>query len=312
MSISDNDALSASVTLKTDPGKGRYTVASEDIKIGSIIAAEEPTAFILNPDDSSLILEFCHNCLRQIPMSFVPCEGCTSVIFCSKDCRKSAMSKTHRFECELDLYGMRSRSNASSFRIFLALQTILQYPIDEIDKLQKSHLMKMVAHEQIRIFEVELKNLAITTLILILLRKTSYYLKQSLKDDKPPENLTQQELKLAEMIDRLLRIQNYNTHPILTTNAITDNLTSNQNDFSVGLCRIGDSINVAIGSNFNHSCNPNTLRINSLGSPRTYLIASRNIPKGIYFFLKKYSTITLKLICFTFKLISQYFFLPFM
>ena len=172
MSISDNDALSASVTLKTDPGKGRYTVASEDIKIGSIIASEEPTAFILNPDDSSLILEFCHNCLRQISMSFVPCEGCTSVIFCSKDCRKSAMSKTHRFECELDLYGMRSRSNASSFRIFLALQAILQYPIEEIDNIQKSPLMKMVAHEQIRIFEVEMKNLAITILILVLLHST--------------------------------------------------------------------------------------------------------------------------------------------
>ena len=291
MSIPDNDALSASVRLKTDPGKGRYTIASEGIKIGSIIAAEEPTTFILNPDDSSLILEFCRNCLRQTPISFVPCKGCASVIFCSIGCRESAMSNTHRFECELDLYGMRSRSDASSFRIFLALQAILQYPIDEIDKIQKSNLMNMVAHEQIRIFEVELKNLAITILILVLLRKTSYYRQQSLKDDKAQENLTEQELKVAEIIDRLLKIQNFNTHPILTTHAIPDNLVSNQNDFSVGLCRLGDCINVMIGSNFNHSCNPNTLRINSVGSPRTYLIASRNIPNGTNCILNKYSTI---------------------
>ena len=166
----------------------------------------------------------------------------------------------------------------------------------------------MVAHEQIRIFEVELKNLALTILILVLLRKTSYYRQQSLKDDKAPDNLTQQELKVAEIIDRLLRIQNFNTHPILTTHATPDNLASNQNDFSVGLCRLGDCINVAIGSNFNHSCNPNTLRINSVGSPRTYLIASRNIPKGTFCILHKYSTITHP-IHFNIKQITQYFFL---
>ena len=229
--ILDNEALSASVEIQTNPMKGRYAVASEDIKIGSMIAVEEPITYILNPDDPSLILEFCHHCLRPCPFTFVPCKNCTSVLFCSITCREEAHRRTHRYECEIDLYGMRSKSNASSFRIFLALQAVLQYPMDKLDDIQ-------------------------------------------------PESLTPRELKLAEIINRLLRVQSFNTHPILTTHATTDNLSSNERDLNVGISRLGDCMNVSIASNFNHSCNPNTLRINSVGPPRTYLIASRNISKG--------------------------------
>ena len=275
--IPEIDALSAKVKLQTDPVRGRFAVASEDIKVGSIIAIEKPTIYLLNPDDPSLILEFCHHCLRPSPITFVPCQGCTSVIFCSKKCRETSLIKTHRYECELDLYGLRSKSDASSFRIFLALRAVLQYPIEE---LEKSNLLKMEAHNQTQLFEEELKILSLTILILVLLRNTSYYQEESLKDDIRTLNMTQRELKLAEVIGHLSRVQNFNSHPILTS--ITEELSSNKQDFNVGLGRLGDCINVAIGSNFNHSCNPNTLRINSVSPPRTFLIASRNIPQGKY------------------------------
>ena len=278
--ILDNGTLSASVEIQTNPMKGRYAVASEDIKIGSMIAVEEPITYILNPDDPSLILEFCHHCLRPCPFTFVPCKNCASVLFCSITCREEAHRRTHRYECEIDLYGMRSRSNASSFRIFLALQAVLQYPMDKLDDIENSKLMEMVSHDQEQEVEDELKNLSITILVLVLLRKTSYHSKEYLKDDVHPDNLSPKELKLAEIINHLLRVQNFNTHPILTTHSTNDNLSSNRSDLNVGLSRLGDCMNVTIASSFNHSCNPNTLRINSVGPPRTYLIASRNIAKG--------------------------------
>ena len=244
---------------------------------------EKPHHYLLNPDDLNAILEICRHCLGPCPISPIPCTGCTSVVFCSTTCRQASLfNGVHQYECELDLYHLRTKSNSSSFRIFLAFLAILQCPVAELEEIDNTNLMQMESHNQTRSFEEELKYLSITVLILTLIRRTSYY--HALGEANIMlNNLTDKELKVAQTIDRLLRVQNFNTHPILTTmQGIGRNRSLDKKDLEVGLSRIGDCINVVIGSNFNHSCNPNTLRISTVGtSLQTILIASRNIPKGI-------------------------------
>ena len=148
-------------------------------------------------------------------------------------------------------------------------------------EIGKTDIMKMESHDQTQSFEDELRYNSIIILILTLLRNTSYYKNEESTENPAPKgiDLTNQELKVAEIVDHLLRVQNFNTHPILTTN-VGQNRVSNKKEFNVGLSRLGDCINIVIGSHFNHSCNPNTLRINTVCPPQTILVASRNIPKG--------------------------------
>ena len=171
----------------------------------------------------------------------------------------------------------------SSFRIFLTFVALLQYPVEQLEDIENTDLMRMESHNQTRSFEDELKYITITIMMLVLLRKTSYYNGLIQENTSCSNNLNNKELKIAEIIDHLLRVQHYNAHPILTT---LDNINEQQfpkkeKELNIGLCRLGSCINVVLGSNFNHSCNPNTLRINTFSPLRTMLVASRNIPKGI-------------------------------
>ena len=255
-------------------------MANQDIRSGSIIAIEKPKDYLFNPDDVDILLRCCRHCFQPCQISPIPCTGCTSILFCSTSCRQASLDGIHRYECELDLYNFRSKSSSSSFRIFLTFIAILQYPIETLEEIGTTDLMKMESHNEIRSFEEELKYVVITILILALLKNTSFSKKISSQDHNTPSyNLTDQELKIADKINHLLRVQNFNTHPILTA-SVGDNQASNKREFNVGLSRLGDCINVAIGSHFNHSCNPNTLRINAVAPPQTILIASRNIQRG--------------------------------
>ena len=279
-SFLDTKGISEHVELLRNPEKGRYAVAREEIPIGAVIVEEASNYYLLNPDDPDLVLEFCRHCFQSIASDSqsIPCTGCSSVMFCSTTCRSASLEGVHKYECELDLYHLRSKSTPSSFRIFLSLLAVTSHSIEEVETLGEAEIMQMEAHHQHQNFEQELKYLSITMLILALLRKTSYYN----MDSKSGTNSTQllvEELKVAETVHHLLRVQNFNTHPLLT--AIQQN-GKNDKDFNVGLSRLGDCINVAIGSNFNHSCNPNTFRINTVCPPKTLLIASRNMKKGRY------------------------------
>ena len=65
--------------------------------------------------------------------------------------------------------------------------------------------------------------------------------------------------------------QDCNTHPIL---AMDEDVRGNQ----VGLVKLGNANYIAIGSFFNHSCAPNTCRVNA--GDATVLVATRNIAEG--------------------------------
>ena len=278
--FSDTKGISEHVKLLQNPKQGRYAVAREEIPIGAVIVEEAPNHYLLNPDNPDLVLEFCRHCFQSIASNSlsIPCTGCSSVMFCSTSCRSASLESVHKYECELDLYHLRSKSTPSSFRIFLSLLAVTRHSIEELETMGEAEIMQMEAHHQDQKFEQELKYLSITMLLLALLRKTSYYNVDS-KSGTNALQLLEEELKVAETVHHLLRVQNFNTHPLLT--AIEQN-GRNDKDFNVGLSRLGDCINIAIGSNFNHSCNPNTFRINTDCPPKTLLIASRNIKKGRY------------------------------
>ena len=84
--------------------------------------------------------------------------------------------------------------------------------------------------------------------------------------------MTEDEKFFALVLAEIFMIQDSNSHPVFRL----DLATSQNNE--VGLETIGSGVFPVIGSYFNHSCDPNTVRIN-VGKVN-YLLTSRTIQAG--------------------------------
>ena len=93
----DVPGVSSKVRIEENEVQGRFAVAVEDIPPGTIVAAGQPTVAILNPDNKSLIYQYCLQCLGDVPLPH-PCLTCSNVIYCSEQCRVQASTSFHRFD----------------------------------------------------------------------------------------------------------------------------------------------------------------------------------------------------------------------
>ncbi|XP_053424627.1 SET and MYND domain-containing protein 4 isoform X2 [Nycticebus coucang] len=108
-------SASSSVTLCTDPVKGRYLIATRDILPGELLVKEDAFVSVLNPGEMQPLHHgldskwrtritngdlYCHQCLRHT-LATVPCDGCSYAKYCSHECRQQAWELYHSIECSL-------------------------------------------------------------------------------------------------------------------------------------------------------------------------------------------------------------------
>ncbi|OBS83595.1 hypothetical protein A6R68_22396, partial [Neotoma lepida] len=106
---------SLSVSLHTDPLKGRHLVATRDILPGELLVKEDAFVSVLNPGEMPPLrhgLEnkwdtrvtngdlYCHRCLKHT-LATVPCGGCSYARYCSQECMQKAWECYHSTECPL-------------------------------------------------------------------------------------------------------------------------------------------------------------------------------------------------------------------
>lgn len=90
----------SNVKLEYKEDRGRFLVASEDIKPGEILIIETPYSSILLPEYYGT---HCQSCFIRI-LAPIPCWFCCKVRFCSDICRLEAWERFHKVECQqLDL-----------------------------------------------------------------------------------------------------------------------------------------------------------------------------------------------------------------
>ena len=82
--------MSRSVSIVTSESQGRHAMARQTIAPGSIVAAGQPTVALLNPDNKQLMMSQCLECLAEVTR-VSPCLTCSSVVFCSDQCRHKAV-----------------------------------------------------------------------------------------------------------------------------------------------------------------------------------------------------------------------------
>lgn len=173
-----------------------------------------------NPDDPKMMLKFCLHCLRATEAP-LPCLSCTSVVFCSSQCRTDACSSYHKYQCQLDLYSHRQHDTGGALDLFLPLKAVWEIPFsvlrqqwDENGDLKRNsefqRLWSMVTHEKERTIPGLVKVAVIAIFLLRCSRLTSY-LGKPLELDEP---LSTEEEWLGSILARLYMIQDMNAHPL--------------------------------------------------------------------------------------------------
>ena len=89
------DWISEKLQVEWGKGRGRYVVTSAPIEVGEELVRESPVVCLLH---HSHLGANCFSCLRPL-LRAVSCPTCSSVLFCSDACRKSASTSHHRLEC---------------------------------------------------------------------------------------------------------------------------------------------------------------------------------------------------------------------
>uniref|UniRef100_A0A2K6EVA3 Protein-lysine N-methyltransferase SMYD4 n=1 Tax=Propithecus coquereli TaxID=379532 RepID=A0A2K6EVA3_PROCO len=108
-------SASSSVSLCTDPLKGRYLIATKDILPGELLVKEAAFVSVLTPGEMQPLHQaldskwstkvtngdlYCHQCLKHT-LATVPCDGCTYAKYCSQECMQQAWELYHSIECSL-------------------------------------------------------------------------------------------------------------------------------------------------------------------------------------------------------------------
>ena len=280
-------ALSQLVTVGYSQEKGRHVLARHDITPGTVLGAEEAGVSVLGANN---LRSRCLNCLASV-LAGLPCLKCSEVVFCSSECRLEAMSGYHKYECQ-NMHLLKSGPN------FLALRAVTQYPLnyflqnrnkkfeqyDDSSGTELEGSKKYSSNDMRNLFNLSTKNadmekkmerFMVGAYLLKILQSMNYF-----EGEKKNEaSLTEEEVYIGILLSHFVGVAESNSHLIckspLSTHTIKDLpeiVTKNFQPDSIGF-----GINVTLAF-FNHSCNPNTIKIQK--GRKTFLIASELIRKG--------------------------------
>ncbi|XP_024936380.1 SET and MYND domain-containing protein 4 isoform X2 [Cephus cinctus] len=115
-------SCSDAVSLEYNADKGRYLIASRNIKSGSVLIVDKPFAFSTDKQALSRNCLHCHVSLILDSTTRIPCHNCQTVSFCSEECRKAAWKNYHRYECQVFDYFYETESYRTSY-LLLAYRT---------------------------------------------------------------------------------------------------------------------------------------------------------------------------------------------
>ncbi|KAM3965894.1 LOW QUALITY PROTEIN: SET and MYND domain containing, class 4, member 4 [Aphomia sociella] len=295
--LNDDTYSCASIKLKVvyNDTMGRHVVAKEDIKVGDVLVQEEPYTLLLM---KTQYLFSCGYCLSR-RMNLLPCHKCCYVLYCSENCRLKAWKDYHETECSLTAMLLDMQFTKLEW---LALRTVIKA---RNDHQSWSDLFKTI--EAVDGSDIECKGHVKENDKLVYNSKyyASVHSLSSNIEKRSVSDIFQKSVTAAVFFDMLIKYTNFLDsdsidtkmearkcvagmllHHIMTVptnmHGIQSTMQSKQGSY------VEDeniaSAAYAYHSLFNHSCSPNVVRVNILGSAKMVLIALRPIKKGMQIF----------------------------
>lgn len=274
---------------------GRQVIAKEDINVGDVLIEEEP--YLVVQLKSQFILS-CSYCLSR-NLNLYPCEICCYALYCSADCKDKAFKEYHAVECQLmaTLFAM----DFTKLEL-LALRTVIKARNDHNNWLE---LFKTISDAEVNmsnefrghvklddkwIFDSKHYATIHTLESNIDKRSVSDIFQKSvtgavfLKFLKEDTNFLQvDDKKLYETVVKT--VAGMLLLHLMTSPTNMHGITSSMDTNGVFVKEVNlASAPYGYHSLLNHSCAPNVVRYNKLGSGRMSLIALRPIKKGMQLF----------------------------
>ena len=85
-------SLSSAIDVVYTPEQGRHLIAKRRIKPGEIVLIEKPFASVVL---DNRYYSHCHHCFKR-DITTLPCPGCATAKFCSKECQGAALDSYHK------------------------------------------------------------------------------------------------------------------------------------------------------------------------------------------------------------------------
>ncbi|KAG4073765.1 hypothetical protein HA402_000989 [Bradysia odoriphaga] len=256
------------LNLKQDTTFGRYVTAKEEISVKTELFSLSPFAAVV---EFPYTFPFCHTC-HSVEGSFMPCEDCKLVRFCSDACQTT--NEAHRLVCNTQFELIDDLDVKCTTQ--MVLETIVTFGMD-IDALIE-HVEKLHKNGLIDLIPLKCTDKKDRFDIIMGLERDADYecdsvcqayaammqfdnIKELFKDEEP-------KIFLQHLLAHFMGITIRNSYetPLKFNNK------------SLGRALIYD-----FGSFFNHSCSPNVYSMTS-GNVITY-ITSQKIFKNEQFFI---------------------------
>jgi hypothetical protein len=93
------DYFANCLTLKESDLYGKHIRTTKDLPVGSIVIIEKP---FVGAVDHRHACERCEYCHKKNVFSLIPCQRCTSAMYCSEKCQKEAWQDYHKYLCGSD------------------------------------------------------------------------------------------------------------------------------------------------------------------------------------------------------------------
>lgn len=246
---------------------GRYIVTNRDLSVGKVVAIEDSFCSWTLP---SVRYTRCANCLEECDYNLIPCEHCTSTMFCGPDCASEAFKNFHQFECPVIdfMFKMLNIIQLSAVRVSICALTSFEsvdslqrfaddsesakvnaFTLDYRDDTPKSELYKPIhtlETNQSNRTTADLFQRAVITAVIY--RSLIQY--SPLAEMLPNEN---HKKLLMELIFRHLQTASTNFHRLETLANARD--PNDLDDVSYGSGAFG------FCSLINHACSPNIVRL---------------------------------------------------
>ncbi|XP_041981863.1 SET and MYND domain-containing protein 4 [Aricia agestis] len=287
---------SSKLEVRFSEDMGRHVVAKEDIKVGEVLADEEP---YLNLIDAKQILFACNYCLSR-DLNLMPCDSCCFSMYCSDECKTKAHKEYHKAECPLmaTLIDMdftklewtalriviKARSDhdswSSLFSTIKEAESTIGTKLHGQVKINGKWVYDSKHYAAIHTLETNVDKRSVSDIFLksvtaaVFLRfleEYSTFLEPTNDEDKE---------KIREVVAGTLLLH------IMTVPTNGHNLSTNTvNRLGKYTEEVSLASNVyAFHSLINHSCAPNVVRFGTLGNTATKLLALRPIKKGMQLF----------------------------
>jgi len=291
-------ALSSSVDIEFEPGRGRFAVANRQILTGTVLLVEESLTSLTADSHTTL---YCDRCYCRTPLWVLPCPGCCQVAYCSSSCRAAAAEAGHQAECGatnlfravLDRFGREGGLRLGSARDLsrLALRALASRPLawyresktslaeqfpkfgDESWEKSAQHSLLNLESNEDTIAPGRLWSFQISALCHVkALQMSGYFGAQGSKVDC---QLSEDELQVASLLVQLLQIVQFNTQAI--TEADKTGVDTTETQYEDKMRPTGHGL-YPTASLLNHSCDANTYKY--FAGNCLVLVASKTIREG--------------------------------